>query len=219
MTAQTILAFDTSAAHCAAALLRGDTVIASDRAEMSRGQAEALVPLLERLMAQGGCGWADLDALGVGIGPGNFTGIRISVALARGLSLALGVPAIGVSGFAALAEGEAGALLLSLPAPRDGVYLQAMSGGDAQGDPVLASPEAPPTGLAPAGARVIGHAADRIGAALGLPAQPRALDDIAPRIARVAARRLGTPQPRPAPLYIRPADAAPPADPPPAILP
>jgi tRNA threonylcarbamoyladenosine biosynthesis protein TsaB len=66
---------------------------------MARGQSERLVPMLEDLLAEGGVAWRDLDAIGVGIGPGNFTGIRIAVATARGLALGLRVPAVGVTGF------------------------------------------------------------------------------------------------------------------------
>ena len=90
----TILAFDTSAAHCAAALLcAGKIEVRVD--EMARGQAEHLMPMLEEVLAAQGLTWADLDAIGVGTGPGNFTGIRISVAAARGLALGLGIPAVG----------------------------------------------------------------------------------------------------------------------------
>ena len=99
-----ILAFDTSAAHCAAALLLPDRVILRDE-PMEKGQAERLVPLLEELLAEGGIGWADLKALAVGTGPGNFTGVRIAVAAARGLALGLKIPAIGVTRLEALAHG------------------------------------------------------------------------------------------------------------------
>ncbi|WP_444870364.1 tRNA (adenosine(37)-N6)-threonylcarbamoyltransferase complex dimerization subunit type 1 TsaB [Rhodobacter capsulatus] len=99
-----VLGFDTSAAHCAAALVRGGTVLATRAEDMAKGQAERLMPLLEELLAEAGLGWHDLDALGVGTGPGNFTGVRISVAAARGLALGLGIPAVGVSVFEALAQ-------------------------------------------------------------------------------------------------------------------
>ena len=100
-----LLAFDTSAAHCAAALLWRGKIVASVREEMSKGQAERLMPLLAGMLAGAGLGWRDLGAVAVGIGPGNFTGIRIAVSAARGLALGLGKPAIGVSQFEALALG------------------------------------------------------------------------------------------------------------------
>jgi len=97
----TVLAFDTSAAHCAAALLSGGRIVARHEA-LAKGQAERLMPMLDDLLRAEGLGWSDLDAIGVGTGPGNFTGIRISVAAARGLALALGRPALGVTLFEVL---------------------------------------------------------------------------------------------------------------------
>ena len=79
-----VLGFDTSAAHCAAALLRGDAVLAAVHEDMTKGQAERLMPMLEEMLAGAGLGWGDLDVIGVGTGPGNFTGIRVAVAAARG---------------------------------------------------------------------------------------------------------------------------------------
>ncbi|MBN8633280.1 MAG: tRNA (adenosine(37)-N6)-threonylcarbamoyltransferase complex dimerization subunit type 1 TsaB, partial [Rhodobacterales bacterium] len=118
-----LLAFDTSAAHCAAALLLPDRVI--QRLEpMEKGQAERLVPLLEELLAEAGIGWADLKAIAVGTGPGNFTGVRISVAAARGLALGLGIPAVGVTRLEALAHGQPRPVRVIEDARRGEVYVQ-----------------------------------------------------------------------------------------------
>ncbi|WP_406721195.1 tRNA (adenosine(37)-N6)-threonylcarbamoyltransferase complex dimerization subunit type 1 TsaB [Thioclava litoralis] len=218
-----ILSFDTSAAHCAAALLRGDTLLGARIEEMSRGQAERLMPILEELLADHGAGWADLDALGVGIGPGNFTGIRISVSAARGLALARKIPAIGVSNFEILREGQTPLReLVSVAAPRDQAYLQLFDQGAPAAKPVHFDPANPDTGLAVLGAqRVLGAHAEKIAALLGIAqAQPCEMAQIPERIARIAARKLATlpEHERPAPLYIRAADAAPPSDAPPKIL-
>jgi tRNA A37 threonylcarbamoyladenosine modification protein TsaB len=183
-----VLAFDCSAAHCAAALLLDGRVTA--RAEpMTRGQAERLVPLIEEMLGQAGLDFGDLDRIGVGVGPGNFTGIRIAVATARGLALGLKIPAIGVNSFDAIAL-EHGEKAVAVTAPRDQVYLRRPGR-----DPVLVPMR------------------EAAGAAF-LPEDPR---DLAAAIACIAARAQ-TPAPRPAPLYIRPADAAPASDPPPRIL-
>ncbi|MFN7003426.1 MAG: tRNA (adenosine(37)-N6)-threonylcarbamoyltransferase complex dimerization subunit type 1 TsaB [Roseinatronobacter sp.] len=208
------LGFDTSAAHCAAALLSGETLLASAHQDMARGQAEALVPMLERVVKDGGVMWHDLDALAVGIGPGNFTGIRIAVATARGLALALQIPAIGVSVFDARATGLPHPLIVAEDARRGEVYLQGFGIG----------PEAPALMALdrlrlPPDVPLTGTAAEAVAAAYGNPLLP-ARFGLAEGVARAGARKLdATPLPRPAPLYIRAADAAPPSDQPPPLLP
>lgn len=206
-----ILGFDTSSAHCAAALLRGDSVLAQRREEMAKGQAERLMPLLEELLTEGGVTWADLDAIAVGIGPGNFTGIRISVSAARGLALGLDVPAIGVSSLEAQAFGQEKPVISSLDARRDHLYLQI----DAEHPGLFTTDNLPPLAT---GARCIGHRADEIAARCGgTVAEVRY--PTAEAIARVAATRLAQPDlPAPAPLYLREADAAPSREQPPALL-
>ena len=179
---------------------------------MARGQAERLVPLLEELLAEAGHGWADLSALAVGVGPGNFTGIRISVALARGLALGLGVPVIGVTGFEALSEDAPRPVLATLPAPRGQVYAQLVT-DSGSGAPQLCPADSLPDEMMPPGTGLLGSAP---GATPG-PENP------APAIARIAAGRLEEAAPgalpAPAPFYLRPADAAPPRDAPPRIVP
>jgi|SRR5690606_2675404 tRNA threonylcarbamoyl adenosine modification protein YeaZ len=201
MTGPLILAFDTSAAHCAAALVSGDRVLAARAEEMGRGQAERLMPMLEEMLAAEGAAWRDLAALGVGIGPGNFTGVRISVAAARGLALALGVPAVGVTGFDACAHGQPRPLWVAIEAPRGKLYLQ-RHGAGSTGTPDL---------------RPAAETEE-------LDAQVRWLSDLAPallatHIAFIAHDRRHLPLPRPAPLYLRPADAAPMREAPPLLLP
>jgi tRNA threonylcarbamoyladenosine biosynthesis protein TsaB len=189
--AATVLGFDTSGAWCTAAVIRGDTVLAHERREMARGQGETLMPLLERTLGAAGCHWSNLEALGVGIGPGNFTGIRISVAAARGLALGLGIPAIGVDRFDAAA----------LDAPDRPVAVPALRGQFWMREPGRTPRlvDTPP--------------ATAIGEGLVPAAHPLAV-----AIARLASARRATPQPRPAPLYLRDADAAPPSEAPPAVL-
>lgn len=201
MTGPFVLGFDTSAAHCAAALVSGDRVLAARSEEMGRGQAERLMPMLEEMLAAKDLRWRDLAAIGVGTGPGNFTGIRISVAAARGLALGLKIPAIGVTGFEAGALGRPRPLWIAIEAPRGMVYLQ-RQGSDRDGVPDL-RPVA---------------AIDRLDAPLfWLSDLPGA--DMAANIARIARDRRHLPQPRPAPLYLRPAEAAPMREAPPLLLP
>ncbi|MBU9699869.1 tRNA (adenosine(37)-N6)-threonylcarbamoyltransferase complex dimerization subunit type 1 TsaB [Rhodobacteraceae bacterium HSP-20] len=200
-----ILAFDTSAAHCAAALLSGGRVVADAFEPMEKGQAERLLPLCAEVMARAGVAWGDLDAVAVGTGPGNFTGVRIAVAAARGLALSLGVPAIGVTRLEALAEGLARPVTVIEDAKRGEVYVQRFDAGGAG-----------VAGLRGAGVDLPDGAVT--GSAAGAGALPPAMP-LHHAIAVIAARRFGTEQPRPAPFYMRGADAAPPSDPPPVILP
>lgn len=178
---------------------------------MAKGQAEALLPMLEDLLREAGLGWRDLTALGVGTGPGNFTGVRISVAAARGLALALGIPAIGVTIFDALAHGQPRPMAVVQDARRDAVYIQVFDAAAASDATLIPRDRAARwlTGLPRTGTA----AADFGPGAVLAPAMP-----LPEAIARVALARSATPQPRPAPFYLRGADAAPPADPPPVIL-
>jgi tRNA threonylcarbamoyladenosine biosynthesis protein TsaB len=118
-----ILGFDTSGAHCAAALMRGDTLLAAVGEDMARGQAERLMGVLEDVLTAQSVTWTDLNALAVGVGPGNFTGIRIGVSAARGLALGLGIPAYGVTGFEARVRIAPAGTTVTVPAPRDTVYI------------------------------------------------------------------------------------------------
>ena len=216
-----LLAFDTAAHHCAAALLCGDRLTC--RVEpMAQGQAERLFPLLEQMLAEADLTWAALDGIGVGTGPGNFTGIRIGVAAARGLALGLGVPAIGVTAFEAAAFGLPRPLTVDLPAPRGQIYRQHLT-ATADLPPELVDGTLLVTDPAPTLAP--DPVPDPAPAQAPKPA-PQSAPDPAPdpaamiaAIARIAASRLGTAQPRPAPCYARGPDAAPPRDPAPVLLP
>ncbi|HET7566622.1 MAG TPA: tRNA (adenosine(37)-N6)-threonylcarbamoyltransferase complex dimerization subunit type 1 TsaB [Gaiellaceae bacterium] len=99
------LAFDTATGAATSALLDDDEVLAE---RVSR--AQTLLEDVDALLRQGGAHPSELDRLAVGLGPGSFTGVRIGLAVARGLALSLGVPGAGVSTLAALAAGAPGAV-------------------------------------------------------------------------------------------------------------
>jgi tRNA threonylcarbamoyl adenosine modification protein YeaZ len=211
------LAFDTSAAHCAAALLLdGQVVTRID--EMAKGQAEHLMPMLAEMLADAGLAWADLDGVGVGIGPGNFTGIRISVAAARGLSLGLGKPAIGVSSLEAQVYGINGIVVSCIKAPREKAYIQAF-GKRALTQPALCDLTADDMPSLPARAepKICGNCAQEIERITSWQAVVPAAPSIE-GLVRLAGMRVWSNTLRPSPLYIRSADAAPPRDPAPTIL-
>lgn len=100
-----ILAFDTATEHATSALV-GDGELLGERVS----RASTLLADVDALVRQAGAHPRDVTGLAVGIGPGSFTGIRIGLAAARGLALALDVPAAGVSTLDALAAGAPGAV-------------------------------------------------------------------------------------------------------------
>lgn len=100
-----ILAFDTATSVATCALV-DDGEVLGERVTTAR----ALLEDVDALLRQGSARPTDLDALAVGTGPGSFTSTRLGVAAARGLALALGLPAAGVSTLDALAAGAPGAL-------------------------------------------------------------------------------------------------------------
>jgi tRNA threonylcarbamoyladenosine biosynthesis protein TsaB len=213
---QLVLGFDTSAAHCAAALLSGEQVLAQRCEEMTKGQAERLFPLLEEMLASASAGWSDLARIGVGIGPGNFTGTRISVAAARGLALSLNIPAIGVSSFAALALELPRPLIACVDGRAGRVYVQDFA-SDGASAPITVTGSALPDDLLTPAHGVTGFNATAIAARAGAKAHSP-IYPLAVAIGLIAAR--ATPDGhRPAPLYMRPADAAPARGAPPVILP
>lgn len=224
MTDPLILGFDTSGPYCAVALLRGDHLLADRFEAMAKGQAERLMPLIEQVFAEAGLAPRDLDAIGVGVGPGNFTGIRIAVSAARGLALALGIPAIGVTAFDMhrTVSVPKGRLLVCLPAPRDQVYVQAFVNDLPEGPPHLLDAAHPDLRNEDRDAMAVGPGADRLAGHVVFP-RIRADLETPPhvRLCRLASTRLaerGT-IPRPAPLYVRPADAAPSKETGPVMLP
>lgn len=194
---------------------------------MARGQAERIMMLLETILTAKSRTWADLDAIGVGVGPGNFTGIRISVSAARGLALGLGIPAVPVSSFETQRDpwgiAAHAAELVSVEAPRGAAYVQPFRYGTPTGPAETIDPYAPPDHLRRVNLEVTGFCATQIADRLG--GSVLAGDDTIPladRIARIAEWKLANgydTKLRPAPLYVKAPDAAPPREKPPVILP
>jgi len=108
------LAFDTATKQGRFALADGDQVLAYRPLNVSGSYADALLPVIEEMLADTGCRKQDLTAIGVTVGPGSFTGVRIGVATAKGLAWGLGCRLVGVTSLAAMA----GALLAEHPAAR-----------------------------------------------------------------------------------------------------
>jgi len=125
-----ILALDTATTGCSVSLWCGGDVLVHDARDMSRGQAEVLLPMAVEALRQAGLTPQDLDAIAITRGPGAFTGLRIGLAAARGLALALGIPCIGVTTLEVLAHGVSGEdrhgkiILAAVESKREDLYVQ-----------------------------------------------------------------------------------------------
>ena len=130
-----ILAIDTALDACAAAVLDTEAgqLIAQESQAMKRGHAEALMPLIGRVIAASGTAFASLGRVAVTTGPGSFTGLRVGLSAARGIALAANIPVVGVTTLTAYAapivseDGEH-PVISAIDARHDHVYLQVVSG-------------------------------------------------------------------------------------------
>jgi tRNA threonylcarbamoyladenosine biosynthesis protein TsaB len=130
-----ILAIDTALDACAAGVL--DTgagkLIARESQAMKRGHAEALMPLIARVIKESGITFAALDRIAVTTGPGSFTGLRVGLSAARGIALAANKPVVGLTTLTAYAAPVVGQnaeqpVLSAIDARHDHVYFQVVSG-------------------------------------------------------------------------------------------
>lgn len=213
-----ILAFDCSGNGCSAAVLKGAGVAAHEFAAMARGHAEALVPMIERVLKAAGLAPAALDLIAVTRGPGAFTGIRIGLATAAGLALASGVPALGLTTFETVAAAVpeallgAGALIAAIDSRREELFLQRFDDArEPAGEPALVAPAHWNAWLGAAPVVLAGDGAGRLAAALPRRPFTRAPGSGIPDAADLArlafARwRPGMAAARLEPLYLRGAD-------------
>src|ERR1700674_5557799 len=130
-----ILAIDTALDACAAGILDTEAgkLIAQESQPMKRGHAEALMPLIARVMKESGIAFTGLDRIAVTTGPGSFTGLRVGLSAARGIALAAGKPVVGVTTLTAyaapiVAENRKQPVICAIDARHDHVYFQVVSG-------------------------------------------------------------------------------------------
>lgn len=209
-----ILAIDTTLDACSVAVTDGGAVLASRSEPMPRGHQERLAPLVAEAMRSAGLGFADLDRIAVTTGPGSFTGLRVGLAFAKGLALALGVPCVGVGTLAALAASvpAQGARAAVVDARRGQIYIQIFPADQPAGEPMVLDAEAAAERLRGAGRGVtlIGSAAGQLRVGLsGVRVSPVLWPDPV-AVARLAGAG-SDPIARPRPLYLRAPDARLPA--------
>lgn len=214
------MGLDTALQRCSVAIVRDGEILSERAAGMERGHAEHLAPMAAAALAEAGVRVKDLDRIGVVVGPGGFTGVRVGLSFARGLAIGVEVPVVGVTSLAALAGNVADAPEGALIAPvidarRAQVYAALY---DAKGAvriaPFVAAPEEALKKLADeaAGAEtaLVGTGAALFGETPRGWRRSAAPDQIdAKVVARLAAAAPVPPGP-PAPLYLRPPDAKPP---------
>jgi tRNA threonylcarbamoyladenosine biosynthesis protein TsaB len=129
-----ILAIDTALDACAAAVLDTSAgVIAQESLAMKRGHAEALMPLISRVMKASGVAFSALDRVTATTGPGSFTGLRVGLSAARGIALAADKPVIGVTTLTAFAapmvsENDEHPVVAAIDARHDHVYFHMVAG-------------------------------------------------------------------------------------------
>jgi tRNA threonylcarbamoyl adenosine modification protein YeaZ len=214
-----ILAIDTALEACSAAVLdTREGVLARESKPMTRGHAEALMPLVRRVVEQASVDFAALDRIAVTVGPGSFTGLRVGIAAARGIALAAGKPAVGITTLAAFAAplfavDESLPVVVAIDARHGHVYLQAYGpGGRTLVSPRLASLRDVLRLCGASGApRLVGTAAALVASEWPARERPPLFVDQrgAPDIDWIAQLGAAAPEPteHPKPLYLRAPDA------------
>lgn len=214
----TLLALDTSMRACSVAISRGDRTHGVCE-PMSQGHAEALVPMIVRVLREAALGFADLERVAVTTGPGTFTGVRIGVATARGLGLAAGLPVVGATTLAVMARqvlqeadgGEADHVAIAADARRGQVYFGLFDrAGQLSGEIEVLSPEAAASRIEGMSVIVAGTGAGAVRDAAGRPL-PSTHADLQPdaRVLAQFASEIDEPPVPLTPLYLRPPDAKP----------
>ena len=219
-----ILAIDTALDACSAGVLdtRVSKLVAQESQPMKRGHAEALMPLIARVMKQASLAFTALDRIAVTTGPGSFTGLRVGLSAARGIALAAGKPVVGVTTLTAYAapivSGNGAAPVISaIDARHDHVYVQVVAGdGSSLMSPRVASIEEVLTARRFGVPHLVGNAARMLADRWPKEAPPPFQVDAfpAPDITWVAWLGVAVnPETAPArPYYLRAPDAKPPKD-------
>jgi tRNA threonylcarbamoyladenosine biosynthesis protein TsaB len=100
-----ILGLETTSPHCSVALIDGERVVASVQTLQPSARAENTLETIDRVMREVGWERSTLTRVAVGIGPGSFTGVRVGIAIAEGISSGLNIPLIGIGSLKAMAAG------------------------------------------------------------------------------------------------------------------
>ncbi|MCC7272163.1 MAG: tRNA (adenosine(37)-N6)-threonylcarbamoyltransferase complex dimerization subunit type 1 TsaB [Alphaproteobacteria bacterium] len=217
--ALTLLAIDSAGAACSAAVWSDGAVRAVEAVATERGHAVRLAPLAAAALSAAGIAAMRLDGVVATVGPGSFTGLRVGLALAHGIALAVGVPAWGMSSFLAHAaavpveERRGAKLVVALDSRRAERFFQILEGEEGAAafaatleDAVARLPEGP--------VLLAGDAADDLRGVLAAAARPVRVAAAGPAdaacVARAAADMLGrgVALPPARPVYLRAPDVS-----------
>ena len=211
-----VMGLDTALQRCSVAIIRDEAALAEECAGMERGHAESLAPMAAAALKKAGVAIRDLDRIGVVVGPGGFTGVRVALAFARGLGVGTGVPVVGVTSLAALAAGwpSDGLRAVVVDAHRGQVYAGLYG---AEGEIIAAPFVSDPKGalkklVESAGPRDVALLGSGAGLLGSLPARWTAAaggEGIDAKIVARLAAAAPAPEGPPAPLYLRAPDAKP----------
>jgi tRNA threonylcarbamoyladenosine biosynthesis protein TsaB len=207
-----VLAIDTCLTACSVAVVEGEDVLAQASEPMTRGHQERLAPMTGEVMRAANLGFGAIDRIGVTVGPGSFTGLRVGLAFAKGLALALGRPCVGVGSLEALTSAleTEGLRVAVIDAGRGRLFVQIFDGEKA-----IVAPDSLEIGAAAAWLAELVQSSDLTltgpGAALlsGVAPDASVIDQDAPSPVVVAKLSARSPIIPPRPLYLRAPDAKP----------
>lgn len=131
-----ILSIDTALSAVSAGVIETGRPepLARETLLMDRGHAEALLPLVDRVVSGVEGGFTSLDRVAVTVGPGSYTGIRVGISAARAIGLAAGIPVVGVATLSAfiaplMTRETRGLVAAAIDAKHGSVYIQAVAPG------------------------------------------------------------------------------------------
>ncbi|MFT7600060.1 MAG: tRNA threonylcarbamoyladenosine biosynthesis protein TsaB [Acidimicrobiales bacterium] len=200
-----ILGLTSSTASVGVAIAADGHVLASRQAKTDRRHAEEITPMIEAVLASAGVSIRTIDRLAVDVGPGRFTGLRVGLATARGLALALDRPVVGVSSLELLgAAHDERPLVAVIDARRNEVFQQTFGSDGTVSDAIVGNPAELGSAL-PRGAIVVGDGADRYAEYYGDSVLP-GRDPLAEQLVRLAAYRPALAGHLVEPLYLRDPD-------------
>ena len=194
------LAIDTANENIAIALLNDTEVLADINQTMPRGQGEALIPMIRNILTKANLSPADIHQIAVTLGPGSFTGVRIAMATARGMALALNIPIYGTTTLEAAAFQTTGKVLSVLDTKRGDFYTQLFQDGQPLEDPAIRTPEQMKS---LSGISLVGSSAPAVAEQTGFPVQnPPLSPAIAVALSALTQKREAIP------YYLRDADVS-----------